>query len=153
MTVGDGKTLIILSSLFISVASTGCCMVIPAKPVQPAFITDESPYTARLMFPYKENERIKKLKIHEYETLEKFPFSKRSICWHIKATEAIPARGFKATIGDVPRGFKQVVPEPSALFTPVSDSQYLVEIITTNRDVYYLTWWRPGSTYWRDYIR
>lgn len=145
MAIRDGKILMTVFGLFVSVVATGCCMIIPAKPVQPAYITAEPPYTARLMFPYKEDEKIRKLKIYEYKTIERFPFSKRTTCWHIKATEPVLAKGFRVTIGNVPNGFEQVVPKQSVPFVPILNSDYLVEIITTNRNVHYLTWWYPGS--------
>jgi hypothetical protein len=145
MAIRDGKILITVLGLFISVMATGCCMVIPAKPVQPAYITAEPPYTARLMFPYKEDEKIRKLKIYEYETIERFPFSKRTIRWHIKATKPVLAKGFGVAIGTTPEGFEQVVPKESVPFVPVLNSDYHVEITTTNSNVNYLTWWNPGS--------
>ena len=145
MDAKGGNILIIVFGLFISIASTGCCMIIPAKPVQPAYITAEPPYTARLMFPYREDEKVRKLKIYEFKDIERFPYSKRTTCWYIKATKPVPARGFRVTIGNVPNGFKQVVPKQNMPFVPVLNSDYLVEIITTNRNVYYLTGWYPGS--------
>ena len=145
MAIRDDKILITVVGLFISVVATGCCMIIPAKPVQPAYITAEPPYTARLMFPYKEDEKVRKLKIYEYKEIERFPGWKRTVCWHIKAAKPVPARGFGVAIGNVPNGFKQVVPKQNISFVPILNSDYLVEIITTNRNVHYLTSWYPGS--------
>jgi hypothetical protein len=151
MAIRLGKIIITVFGFFILVTATGCYMILPVKPIQPAYITAEPPYTARLMFPYKEDEKIKKVKIYEYKTIEKFPFEKKTTCWHIKATKPIPAKGFRVTIGNVPNGFKQVVPEQGMLFIPVLGSEYLylVEIITTNSEIRYLTWWKPGSVNWR----
>ena len=149
MTIRLGKIIITVFGFFVSVMTTGCCMIIPAKPIQPAYITTEPPYTARLMFPYKEDEKIRGVKIYEYEAIEKFPFVKHTTCWHIKATKPIPAKGLRVTIGNVPNGFEQVVPGQSTRFVPVLHSEYLVEIITTNSGVYYLTWWNPGCINWR----
>jgi hypothetical protein len=145
MAIRDGKVLITVFGFFISVVATGCCMIIPAKPVQPAYITAEPPYTARLMFPYKKGEKVRKFKIYEYKDIERFPGWERTLCWHIKATKPVPAEGFGVTIGNVPNGFKQVVPKQNMPFVPILNSDYLVEIITTNRNVHYLTWWYPGS--------
>lgn len=145
MATRDGKILITVVELFISVVATGCCMIIPAKPVQPAYITAEPSYIARLMFPYREDEKVRRLKIYEYKDIEKFPGWKRTLCWHIKATKPIPARGFGVTIGNVPNVFKQVVPKQNMPFVPILNSHYYVEIITTNRNVHYLTSWYPGS--------
>jgi hypothetical protein len=145
MAIGDGKILISVFGFLILVVTTGCCMIISAKPVQPAYITAEPTYTARLMFPYKEDEKVRRLKIYEYEDIERFPGWKRTLCWHIKATKPAPARGFEVTIGNVPNGFTQVVPKQNILFVPILNSRYFVEIITTNRNVHYLTWWYPGS--------
>lgn len=144
MAIRDRKILITVLGLFISVVATGCCMVIPAKPVQPAHITAESPYTVRLMFPYKEGEKVREVKIYQYEDTEKFPDSKRTLCWHVKAGKRVPAKGFGVTIGDVPDRFKQVVPRQGAPFVPVVNRRYRVVITTTNRNVHYGTWWYPG---------
>ena len=145
MAIRDGKIPITVFGFFISVVATGCCTIIPAKPVQPAYITAEPPYNARLMFPYREDEKVRRLKIYEYTNIERFPGWKRALCWHIKATKPIPAKGFGLTIGNVPNGFKRVVPKQNIPFVPILNSDYLVEIITTNRNVRYLTSWYPGS--------
>jgi hypothetical protein len=149
MTIGYDKILITVLGFFILMMSPGCCMIIPAKPIQTAYIATEPPYTARLMFPYKDDEVIRKLKIYEYKTIERFPFSRRTTCWYIKAMKPVLAKGFRVTIGNVPNDFEQVVPEQSMPFVPIPDSIYLVEIITTNHNVCYLTGWKPGSLSWR----
>jgi hypothetical protein len=141
----EGKILTAVLALFISVAPTGCCMIIPAKAVQPAYITAEPPYTARLMFPYKEGEKIRKLKIYEYKTIGRFTFTKRTICWHIRATKPVLAEGLRVVIGNAPESFEQVVPKQSMPFVPALNSHYHVEITTTNRNVHYYTCWYPGS--------
>ncbi len=145
MTFRDGNIVITVLGLLILVAATGCCMILPAGPVQPAYITSEPPYTARLMFPYKEGERVKNVKIYEYEDIDRFPGTKRTICWHIKATKPVPARGFRVTIGNTPDGFRQVVPKQGMSFEPVSNRSYRVVFTTTNRNVHYGTWWDPGD--------
>lgn len=32
--------------------------------------------------------------------------------WQIKATKKIPARGFVVTVGEIPEGFQQIIPNP-----------------------------------------
>jgi hypothetical protein len=145
MAVGNSKILVTVLGFFISVAATGCCMIIPAKPVQPAYITAEPPYTARLMFPYKKDEKVRRLKIYEHKAIDRFPGTKRILCWHIKATKPVLAEGFRVAIGNTPEGFKQVVPKQSMPFVPMLNSRYHVEITTTNSNVHYYTSWYPGS--------
>lgn len=145
MTFRDGNIPIAVIGLLISVAVTGCCMILPAGPVQPPYITSEPPYTARLMFPYKEGEKIKNVKTYEYEDIDRFPGTKRTIRWHIKATKPILAKGFKVTIANTPDGFRQVVPEEGSPFVPDANRRYRLVFTTTNRNVHYGTWWNPGD--------
>lgn len=153
MAVTHSKIGMTVVGLLISVAATGCCLIIPAKPIQPAYISAEPPYTARLMFPYKEGEKVRSLRIYEYTDIERFPGTKLTLRWHIKATKPVFAKGFKVTIGNTPEGFKQVVPKQSIPFVPVLNSDYHVEIGTTNSNVHYYTWWRPSSVNRRFRIR
>jgi len=145
MAIRGRKTHTTFLGVLISVVAVGCCMIVPVKPVQPAYITSKPPYMARLMFPSKEGEKVRSLKIYEYKDTKRFPGWKRTLCWHIKATKPVPAKGFRVTIGNLPNDFEQVVPKQNMPFAPVLNSRYHVEITTTNSNVLYYTWWYPGS--------
>ena len=145
MAVRGSKILTIIVGLCTLVAAPGCCMILPAKPIQPAYITANPPYTARLMFPYKEGEKVREVKAYQYEDTEKFPGWKRTLCWRIKARKRVPAKCFEVTIGEAPNGFEQVVPKQGAPFVAVVNRRYRVVFTTTNRNVHYGTWWYPGD--------
>ncbi len=123
----------------------GGCWWFALQPVQPPYITRYRPYVAVLQFPYKKNERILEVIVREERGAEYDHTYDFVTCWHIKATDQIPAKNFKITIGDRPPGFKQVIPENGRPFTPVAGRKYVMKIETTNRGVDYCSLWAPKA--------
>lgn len=54
--------------------------------------------------------------------------------WEIKAVRDIEVTNFKVTVGEVPEGFEQVLPEPNEKFMPVQGRGYLIYIHTKFED-------------------
>lgn len=50
--------------------------------------------------------------------------------WEIKAVCNIPVPSFQVTVGEIPKGFEQVNPEPPEKFVPVEGERYIIYIHT-----------------------
>jgi hypothetical protein len=130
------------AALLIAMVAAGCWQL-TLTPIQPPYITRQPPYVAKLMFPYRQKEKVLAVNVYEEVTEADGCSSRHEARWHIKATEPIPAADFEATIGRVQPGFEQTVPEQSRLFTPATGRRYTVEIKTTNKAVTYCSRWCP----------
>ena len=66
------------------------------------------------------------------------------IMWKIEATADVPLKGFSVTVGDVPDGFKQIVPTPPGKFHPNKGEEYLIDIqgrnLWPNADIFGKIW-------------
>lgn len=50
--------------------------------------------------------------------------------WKIKAIRDISLAGFRVTVGKMPEGFEQLIPEPPEKFRPVPGEEYTIHIHT-----------------------
>ena len=55
--------------------------------------------------------------------------------WEIKAISDIPVSDFQVTVGNVPEGFEQLIPEPPEKFVPIAGRQYTIYIHTIFMDI------------------
>jgi hypothetical protein len=137
--------ILIISVILLQILSSTGCWEFTLGPVQAPYITKEPPYIVLLQFPYRENERILDVVVREevgatYD--HTYTFETR---WHIKAIEPVLAENFKVTVGEVPIGFKQLVPENREPFRPIAGRKYVVKIKTTNSGADYCSWWAPKT--------
>ena len=49
--------------------------------------------------------------------------------WRVQAIQNVPVRGSRVTVGVVPSGFEQTVPQPPAEFVPIPGSDYRITIV------------------------
>ena len=131
------------AALSASLFLLGGCWQFTLEPVQAPYVTRQPPYIASLQFPYKHNEKILEVIIGQeigakYDHTHKF-----KMCWYIKAIAPICAQDFAVTIGDIPQGFRQLVPQDGQSFVPINRGKYVIRIITTNSHVSYCGWWMP----------
>ena len=50
------------------------------------------------------------------------------VCWEVRATEPVDAEGFEIVAGQIPKGFKQVIPSSGQRFNLVPKKQYHIEV-------------------------
>jgi hypothetical protein len=63
------------------------------------------------------------------------------IVWKIEAISDIRLSGFTVIVGNVPDGFKQIIPSPPEKFHPTKGERYLIDIVgRTDVDIVGLNW-------------
>lgn len=55
--------------------------------------------------------------------------------WRIEATEKIPARGFVVTVGEIPEGFQQIIPNPPDRPALLRGEHYAIHIAVEQWDM------------------
>lgn len=138
------NTYIMIATLSASLFLVSGCWQFTLEPVQAPYVTRKPPYVAILQFPYKKNERIRDVVVRQEIGAEYNHTYNFETCWHIKAVAPVRAEGFSVAIGDVPEGFRQLVPQDGHSFAPIVGSKYVIQIKTTNSHVSYCGWWTPG---------
>ncbi len=84
---------------------------------------ENAPNTFKI-YPVTENDKVIELVVCEgYEPPQKF-------FWEIVAVEPVFAKDFIVTVGTVPQGFKQLVPEENKTFSPIPGKEYNIGILT-----------------------
>lgn len=132
-----------IATLSASLLLLGGCWQFTLEPVQAPYVTRQPPYVAILQFPYKQNERVLEIIVREEIGAEYDHTYNFETCWHIKAIAPIRAQDFAITIGDIPQGFRQLVPQDGQSFVPIARGKYVIRIRTTNSHVSYCGWWTP----------
>jgi hypothetical protein len=75
--------------------------------------------------PFQPKERVRAIRVVERDSLYT---EVKKVCWQVVADEPVLAKGFKVTVGEVPEGFRQVIPEPPEVFAAVPGRRYYIAV-------------------------
>lgn len=115
--------LTLVTVLLLSILLLGGCPFMPIdRTITPHKI--ENSLNAFKIYPITKNDKVIEVVVCEgYETSSKF-------LWKIIAVESVFAKDFIVTVGTVPQGFKQLVPEGNKTFSPMPGKKYNIGILT-----------------------
>ena len=83
-------------------------------------------------------DRIEKIEVWEIGD----SYGQHTLVWEIQATHNVSALGFTVTVGKVPQGFKQILPQFPERFCPLVGQKYSIVIVAQP------TWSHPGGKTW-----